>query len=88
MAVTCGKNQKGDISLTIENIDSNDIEIIVESKYEDLFGKHIRELLRSLATEYELSGIRVTAIDMGAWDYTIRARFKACVDMLKSRCES
>lgn len=87
MVVKCGKNRKGDISLTIENINSNGVEIILKSKYEDLFGKHIRELLHSLAVEYELSGIRITAIDMGAWDYTIRARFRACVDMLKSRCE-
>jgi citrate lyase gamma subunit len=87
MKVYAGNQEKGDIYIEIElpkNVGPLEASCVeVNSRYQSLFGNHLNELLKSLAIESGLGGLCIRAIDNGAWDYTVKARFEYCIRQLR-----
>ncbi|NLZ13700.1 MAG: citrate lyase acyl carrier protein [Thermotogaceae bacterium] len=82
-----GTEERGDILIQIEPLTNQPFaacenQIEVRSRYESLFGEHLRRLVDRLIAESGLKGYRIFASDSGAWDYTIKARFESCLRAL------
>ncbi len=82
-----GSEERGDILIQIEPLASQpcvacENQIEVNSRYETLFGEHLRRLIDRLVAQSGLIGYRIYASDSGAWDYTVKARFESCLRAL------
>lgn len=72
-AAMAGFDEKNDVLVTVEPLASG-IEVELKSKVERAYGKHIRAFIEATVKEAGFDGVKVTAIDKAAWDYTIKAR--------------
>ena len=72
-AATAGFVEKNDVLVTVEPSQKG-IEVALSSDVERQYGQHIRNLIRETVQEAGYENVKVTAIDKGAWDYTIIAR--------------
>ena len=72
----CGKNEKYDCRVEIEK--SLKTEIIINSKYNDLFYESIKKTAELFDSDNGISGYRITINDCGALEYTIKARLESC----------
>lgn len=70
---TAGFLEKNDILVTVEPI-GNGVEVELQSDVERQYGEYMRELIRKTVGDAGYGNVRITAIDKGAWDYTIKAR--------------
>ena len=70
---TAGFVEKNDVLVTVEPV-CDGIDIALTSDVERQYGQHIRNLIRETVQEAGYENVKVTAIDKGAWDYTIIAR--------------
>jgi len=77
-ASIAGTMESSDIMITLEPSESG-IEIDLESTVEKQFGKEIRCVITETLTLLGVCRARVTAVDKGALDCTIRARVKTAV---------
>jgi len=75
---SAGTMESSDIMITISPGGSG-IEIDLCSDVEKQYGAQIRRVIEETAGELELAGVRITAVDKGAMDCTIRARVKTAV---------
>ena len=77
-AALAGTMESNDVMVTLEPGGSG-IEIDLSSVVEKQFGDEIRKVIRETLLELKVESARVTAVDKGALDCTIRARVKAAV---------
>lgn len=73
-----GFDEKQDILVTVEPIASG-VEVELTSKVYTQYGKHMEALISETIKEAGYDGVKVTAQDQGAWDYTIKARVLAAL---------
>jgi citrate lyase acyl carrier protein len=77
--VVAGTLESSDVMITLEGGDGNGIEIDLTSTVEKQFGDVIRQVIAETLAELGVSSARVTAVDKGALDCTLRARVKTVV---------
>lgn len=77
---TAGFEEKNDILITVEASNNDDITVDLTSSVLRQYGRHMKELITATVKEAGFTGIKVTAIDKGAWDYTIKARVLAALE--------
>lgn len=56
------------------------LEIELESNVLETFGDHIKQLIQDILQAYNLTDVKVKAIDKGALDCTIRARLITAIE--------
>lgn len=77
-AASAGTMESSDIMITVEP-GENGIEIDLSSDVEKQYGNRIRQVIADTVSELQIEGIRITAVDKGAMDCTVRARVKTAV---------
>lgn len=75
----CGTLESNDIFIILTPIE-NGIEIDLDSIVEKQFGNQIRAVIHDKLLEMKVEGVKVTAKDRGALDYTIRARIEVALE--------
>ena len=70
--------ESSDIMITLEP-GSGGIELDLKSQVEDQFGRQIRAVITTALAELQVKSAKVTAVDKGALDCTIKARVKTAV---------
>lgn len=78
-AARAGTLESNDIYIMVEPIEGNGIELELESIVYARFGKQIEKVLRETVVSMGIEGIRITAKDRGALDYTIQSRIETAV---------
>jgi citrate lyase subunit gamma (acyl carrier protein) len=73
-----GTLESSDIMITVEP-GGKGIEIDLQSVVEKQFGEEIRRAIRETLSELSVEHAKISAVDKGALDCTIRARTKAAV---------
>ena len=73
-----GTMESSDIMITLEP-GSGGVEIDLKSQVEKQYGRQIREVIINTLSELAVKSAKVTAVDKGAMDCTIRARLKTAV---------
>ncbi len=68
-----GTLESSDIMVTVE-ANNVGIEVALRSSVEKQYGQHIRKLIQMVLEENKVDHVRITAVDKGALDCTIRAR--------------
>ena len=72
-----GTLESNDILITVDNGEGITIEL--ESSVKKQFGKQIEKVIRETLEELNVENVKLTAVDKGALDYTIKARVEvAC----------
>jgi citrate lyase subunit gamma (acyl carrier protein) len=78
-----GTMESSEIMITISPASpepgSGNVEIDLQSMVEKQFGRQIRQVIKDTLSELQISGVKVSAVDKGALDCTIRARVKTAV---------
>jgi len=83
MAVTVGREDRGDIKITIELApEGHGIEVELESSLERLYGESIREQIKNELKKFGIADAKVKCIDDGALPYVISARVEAAARLL------
>jgi citrate lyase acyl carrier protein len=77
--VVAGTLESSDVMITLECGICNGIEIDLTSTVEKQFGAAIRRVITETLAELGVCDARVTAVDKGALDCTLRARVKTVV---------
>ena len=75
-AAQAGTVESSDVVVKIEPHDAG-IEIELTSSVKQQYGKRIEDVIRETLTELGVTAARVTAVDKGALDCTVRARTQA-----------
>ena len=70
-----GTLESNDILITVDN--GAGITIELESSVKKQFGKQIEKVIRETLEELKVENVKLTAVDKGALDYTIKARVEA-----------
>lgn len=78
-AAKAGRLDTSDILVELEPIETDEIELDIESSVKRLFGERIKEVVLETLNQFDLSGVRCKVIDDGALDYVIRARVEAAI---------
>ncbi|MFK5881315.1 MAG: citrate lyase acyl carrier protein [Sulfurospirillum sp.] len=74
-----GTLESSDAFIQIEPIDEDKIKIELQSSVEEMYGDDIRELIKKIIKELDISYISVKVQDKGALDYVIKARLQAAI---------
>jgi len=74
-----GTMESSDIMVTVEPADDGGIQIDLTSNVYGQFGNHILGVIRETIEKYGIENARVTAVDKGAFDCTIKARTAAAI---------
>jgi citrate lyase subunit beta/citryl-CoA lyase len=77
MSVSAGRDAKEDILLELEKVESDIVEVALESSVQSLYGGHIRALIQRAVRELGVTGVWIKAKDSGALDWVILARLEA-----------
>mgnify|MGYP002856874524 CR=1 FL=1 len=72
-----GTLESGDIMVRIEPSENQELEISLDSSVAAQFGRQIKNLISETLTGLGVTAARVSAVDKGALDCTIRARVTA-----------
>jgi citrate lyase subunit gamma (acyl carrier protein) len=78
MEAKCGKEKNGDAVVCVQ-LSGTGIEVKVESKIKQLFGKHMEEAVREACSELHINNAQITVKDFGALDFVIKARTKTAI---------
>jgi len=78
-AAAAGTMESSDIQITVEPSGQPGIELELTSSVGQMYGSRIREVIRETLGTLGVENARVTAVDKGALDCTIRARAAAAV---------
>ena len=70
---TAGFEEKLDVLVFAEPI-ATGIEVVLTSSVKRQYGEHIIALIKTVVQEAGYDNVKITAVDGGAWDYTIKAR--------------
>ncbi len=74
-----GTMESSDIQIIIDSRKEKGIEIELKSSVEKQFGKQIRKVIKETVENLGVKSAKITAIDKGALDCTIKARVAAAV---------
>ncbi len=74
-----GTLESSDAFIEIEPIEEDKIKIELQSSVEEMYGEDIRELIKKVINELDISHISVKVQDKGALDYVIKARLQAAI---------
>ncbi|MDR0851849.1 MAG: citrate lyase acyl carrier protein [Clostridiales Family XIII bacterium] len=77
--VVAGTLESSDVMITLEPGTGGGIEIDLNSTVEKQFGCAIKKVIVETLTELGVTDTKVTAVDRGALDCTLRARLKTAV---------
>ena len=69
-----GTMESNDIMITVEPSDAGGVQVELTSSVYQQFGKQIIAVIRKTAADYGVENARITAVDKGALDCTVRAR--------------
>ena len=69
-----GTMESNDIMITVEPSDAGGVQVELTSSVYQQFGKQIIAVIRETAADYGVENARITAVDKGALDCTVRAR--------------
>ncbi len=72
MLSRCGSIESSDCLIRL--YESNGLEINIESIVLEQYGKQIRKVIFDIVGHYKLTNLKVDIHDLGALDYTIKAR--------------
>jgi len=74
-----GTLESSDVYVQINPLDSETIEIELESSVEELYGEMIEEFVRDTLISMNINSVHVKIQDKGALDLVIKARLQAAV---------
>ena len=77
--VSAGSLESCDAHIIIQEAETGEPVIEVESIVLKQFGRHIRQSVREVLDTFGITGVLVQVRDRGAYDCTIRARAEAAV---------
>lgn len=72
-----GTLESGDIMVRIEPSDTQGLEVSLDSSVAAQFGRQIKNLITETLTSLGITSAKVSAVDKGALDCTIKARVTA-----------
>lgn len=75
-----GTKESSDCLIVVEKHEG--IRVEVESIVKDFFGDHIEKLVKQTLKELKITNLKVTVDDMGAYDFTIKARLLTAIERL------
>jgi citrate lyase subunit gamma (acyl carrier protein) len=78
-AAVAGTLESSDAMITIEPNKQDGIEITLQSSVEQQFGKQIKKVVIETLEELGVKSARISVVDMGALDCTLRARVSAVI---------
>ncbi|WP_373076730.1 citrate lyase acyl carrier protein [Fusobacterium varium] len=78
MVGVCGNEKDSDALVTV-NLNNTGIEIIIESKIKDMFGKLMEKAVREVLVEMKVEKAKVLVQDFGALDFVIKGRTRTAV---------
>ena len=76
-AAVAGTLESGDVMIRIAPLDSQDIDLQVNSSVEKQFGDAIRATILDVLSRYNVRGVQLNVDDKGALDCILRARLEA-----------
>lgn len=86
-SAVAGTMESGDVMVTIRPNQGQGIQIDLQSTVEKQFGKQIRKVVEETVKGFEICDAKVTVVDKGALDCTIRARVSAVVHRASENAE-
>ncbi|MGE4276704.1 MAG: citrate lyase acyl carrier protein [Lawsonibacter sp.] len=84
---TAGTLESSDAMVTIENIEKG-IELSITSPVIHQFGEQIRRVVLDTLSNLDVKNVRVTVVDKGALDCTLKARVEGAVFRAADSSES
>ena len=78
MVGVCGNEKDSDALVTV-NLNNTGIEIIIESKIKDMFGKLMEKAVREVLVEMKVENAKVLVQDFGSLDFVIKGRTRTAV---------
>ncbi|MDU1910090.1 citrate lyase acyl carrier protein [Fusobacterium sp.] len=78
MIGVCGNEKDSDALVTV-NLDNEGIEVVIESKVKDMFGKLMEKAVREILDEMKIKDAKVLVQDFGALDFVIKGRTRTAV---------
>lgn len=76
-AAVAGTLESGDVMIRIAPLDTQDVDLQINSSVEKQFGEAIRSTILEVLTHYDVRGVQVNVDDKGALDCILRARLEA-----------
>ena len=76
-----GSKESNDCYITVE--EANNTEIIIDSIVGAFFYDQIKETIEETLKEMKTSNVKVTVLDKGALDYTIKSRLMSAIKRMK-----
>ena len=76
-AAVAGTLESGDVMIRIAPLDSQDIDLQVNSSVEKQFGDAIRTTILDVLSRYTVRGVQLNVDDKGSLDSIFRARLEA-----------
>lgn len=73
-----GTTESSDCRITVENYEGT--LVLVDSIVIDFFGDHIEQLVKATLQELKVDNVKVSVVDKGAYDYTIKARLMTALE--------
>lgn len=73
-----GTLESGDVMIRIAPLDTQDIDLQINSSVEKQFGDAIRTTILDVLARYNVRGVQLNVDDKGALDCILRARLKPC----------
>ncbi len=77
-----GTLESNDITVILEPMEGDGVEIELSSSVMYQYGDAIRETIESTLKKHDITGVKVTANDRGALDCTIEARIEVALSRL------
>lgn len=75
-----GTTESSDCQITVQ--EHAGIDVFVDSIVMDFFGDHIELLIKETLKELAIDNLKVTVIDKGAYDFTIKARLLTAIERM------
>lgn len=76
-AAVAGTLESGDVMLRILPLDTQEIDLQINSSVEKQFGDAIRATILAVLAHYDIRGVQLNVDDKGALDCILRARLEA-----------
>ena len=76
-----GSKESNDCYITVE--EANNTEIMIDSIVAAFFYDQIKETVEETLKEMKISNVKVTVLDKGALDYTIKSRLVSAIKRMK-----
>ena len=76
-AAVAGTLESGDVMIRIAPLDTQEIDLQINSSVEKQFGEAIRDTILSVLAQYDVRGVQMNVDDKGALDCILRARLEA-----------